>query len=75
VTILTLRIEDDLADRLAERAKCRGTSLEEEAQTVIAGVLRSDWSMFWEKADRIRLRLEGRHFEDSAQLIREDRER
>jgi len=33
------------------------------------------WSEFWEKIDRLRLGLEGRRFEDSAELIREDRER
>lgn len=75
MTTLTLRIEDDLADRLAERAKRHGTSLEEEAHTVIADAMRRDWSMFWEKADRIRLRLGGRQFVDSTDLIREDRER
>jgi plasmid stability protein len=75
MTTLTLRIEEDLAHRLAERAKRHGTSLEDEARSVIAEALRGDWSSFWEKADRIRLGLRGRHFPDSAELIREDRER
>ena len=33
------------------------------------------WSAFWKKIDRLRLGLEGRRFEDSAELIREDRDR
>jgi plasmid stability protein len=75
MTTLTLRIEENLIHRLAERAKRHGTSLEEEARSVIADALQKDWSSFWEKADRIQLRLKGRHFADSAELIREDRER
>lgn len=75
MTTVTLHIEADLADRLAERARRHGTSLEEEAHSVIAEALRRDWSSFWEKAGRIQSHLEGRHFPDSTELIREDRER
>jgi hypothetical protein len=34
-----------------------------------------DWELFWAKADEIRKGLAGRTFQDSAELIREDRER
>jgi plasmid stability protein len=74
MTTLTLRLEEDLVHRLAERAERHGISVEEEAHSVIAEALRKDWAAFWEKAGRIQLRLLGRHFPDSAELIREDRE-
>jgi predicted transcriptional regulator len=75
MTTLTLRLEEDLVHRLAERAERHGISVEEEAHGMIADALRKDWATFWERADRIQLRLRGRHFPDSAELIREDRER
>jgi plasmid stability protein len=75
MTTLTLRMEDDLVQRLSERAKRHGTPVEEEAHSVIADALRRDWATFWDKAGRIQLRLQGRSFPDSTELIRSDRER
>ena len=75
MTTLTLRLEEDLVHRLAERAERHGTSVEEEAHSMIADGLRKDWASFWERTARIQQRLVGRHFPDSTELIREDRER
>lgn len=73
--VLTIELEQGLLQRLAERARLHGTSVEEEARSVLADALRRDWDRFWEEAEQIRLRLAGRRFDDSSELIREDRER
>jgi len=43
MTTLTLRLEEDLVHRLAERVERHGISVEEEAHSVIAEALRKDW--------------------------------
>ena len=75
MTTLTLEIEEDLARRLAERARRHGISLEEEARSALTESLEKDWASFWAKTEQIRKSLEGRTFTDSAALIREDRDR
>lgn len=72
--VLTLRLDDQTARRLRERADQEGLSIEEEAHRLIDRALRG-WEPFWEKADRIRESLAGRTLPDSADLIREDRDR
>jgi hypothetical protein len=73
--VLTIRIEHDLVERLADRARRHGVSVEEEARHVLQESLRRDWRRFWQQAEEIRSALRGRQFEDSADLIREDRDR
>jgi hypothetical protein len=34
-----------------------------------------DWEAFWERVDRVQQKLAGQSFPDSAELIREDRDR
>ncbi|HBL30797.1 MAG TPA: hypothetical protein DD490_28515 [Acidobacteria bacterium] len=72
---LSFRIDDLTADRLRARAEREGLSLEESARKVLQDALRPSWEAFWERTDRIRQELAGRTFEDSSELIREDRER
>jgi plasmid stability protein len=72
---LSVRIDDQTADRLRVRADQDGVSVEEEAGKLLQEALQPGWDVFWAKADRIRHQLTGRAFEDSAELIREDRDR
>ena len=72
---LSVRIDDQTADRLRARAAQDGLSVEEEAGRLLQQALQPGWDTFWVKADRIRHQLAGRTFEDSAELIREDRDR
>jgi len=72
---LSVRIDDQTADRLRARADQEGLSVEEEARKLLQEALQPGWDAFWAKADRIRHQLAGRTFEDSAELIREDRDR
>jgi len=61
---------------LRARADRHGTSLPAEAKRVIEEAARaSSEEDFWAQADRIRASLAGKVFEDSAELIRQDRER
>lgn len=71
---LTLKLDDQTARRLRERADQEGLSVEEEARRLLERAL-CGWEPFWEKADRIRDSLAGRTLADSAELIREDRDR
>ena len=72
---LNVRIDDQTADRLRTRAEQDGLSVEEEARKLLQDALQPGWEAFWAKADRIHRQLAGRRFEDSAELIREDRDR
>ncbi|HEX4966415.1 MAG TPA: hypothetical protein VF173_36745 [Thermoanaerobaculia bacterium] len=72
---LMLQIDDQTERLLRERAKQEGVSLEEEAGKLLRFALRSEREAFWTTVDRIRQKLSGRSFPDSADLIREDRDR
>lgn len=72
---LSLRIDDETAQRLRARAEEDGLTVEEEARKLLKIALQPGWGEFWEKADRIRQGLAGQTFEDSVELIREDRDR
>ncbi len=72
---LTLQIDDRTEHLLRQRAHQEGVTLEEEARRLLDRALRFGWESFWERADRVQQSLAGRSFPDSAELIREDRER
>lgn len=72
---LKLQIDDQTERLLRERAEQEGVSVEEEAGKLLKWALRSEGDAFWSRVDRIRHKLAGRSFPDSAELIREDRER
>jgi plasmid stability protein len=72
---LMLQMDDQTERLLRERAEQEGVSLEEEARKLLRFALRSEGEAFWGTVDRIRQKLAGRSFPDSADLIREDRDR
>jgi plasmid stability protein len=72
---LNVRIDDQTADRLRARAEKDGLSVEDEARKLLQESLQPGWEAFWAKADRISRQLAGSTFEDSTELIREDRDR
>ncbi|HYO12541.1 MAG TPA: hypothetical protein VE685_05030 [Thermoanaerobaculia bacterium] len=72
---LTLHLDDQMARRLLERAQREGVTVEEEARRLLDQALGSGWGPFWSRVDQIRQSLAGRSFSDSADLIREDRDR
>ena len=72
---LMLQMDDQTERLLRERAEHEGVSLEEEAGKLLRLALRPEGETFWSSVDRIRQKLAGRSFPDSADLIREDRDR
>jgi plasmid stability protein len=74
---LTVRgVDEDLVRRLRVRAAQHGRSGEEEHRRILEAALRPERADFWEKAARLRAELAGRGADiDSAELIREERDR
>lgn len=72
--IVLQNVDAILADRLARRAASTGRSVEEEAKYLLAQSLDVLWNPI-EEARRTRARSGGRILSDSAELIREDRDR
>jgi antitoxin FitA len=74
--VLVRGLDDAVIERLRQRAEGHHRSLEAELREILEQVSRQlDVVSARELADRIRHRLEGRPHSDSAELIREDRER
>jgi antitoxin FitA len=74
--ILVRKLEPEVVERLKQRAQSHGRSLQAE----VAAILREEsqkrtMEESREEAERIRRGFSGRRFLDSAELIREDRER
>ena len=73
VDILVRNINEDIARRLKEKAKAKGTSLNETAREAIAAFVKPDKGELIEQARRIRAM--SRYSDvDSTDLIREDRD-
>ena len=73
---LLVRALDDAVIDLERRAESNHRSLEAELRDILEQASRqADLSKAAELADRIRTKLEGRYHSDSAELIREDRDR
>jgi plasmid stability protein len=70
-------VENSTLSRLTERAVAHGRSPEAEAKVLLEQVLHSPPAVGWDQVNAFRERLaaSGRRFGDSADLIREDRER
>jgi len=75
---LTLRdIDESLMSRLKQRAAAHGQTIEAEAKTILAQMLGHAEDDVWARVDAIHARMtaSGRTFSDSAELLREDRDR
>jgi len=73
--IVVRGLDDQLVERLKKQAERNGRSLQSEIKMILQQASRVDMEAAQELADRIRSRLGDRKFDDSAELIREDRER
>jgi antitoxin FitA len=73
--LLVRKVDDDLIRRLKERAAMAGRSAEAEHRLLLEQALRPGKPSFAERARRHREALRGRVHSDSAELIREDRDR
>jgi antitoxin FitA len=70
-------VDDALLQDLRQRAARQGRTPTEEAKAILAEALRSNPPDAWGPVDMIyeRLAASGRSFSDSADLLREDRDR
>ena len=74
--VLVRQLDDKVVDRLKKRAKEHGRSLQSEVKTILEDAV-PDYERAWKRIDSLRLRLKrsSRKFTNSADLIREDRDR
>jgi plasmid stability protein len=74
---LVLNLAEPDLSRLRERAVLHGRSPEEEAKEILREALRPAAADVWAGVNALRERLaaSGRSFSDSAELLREDRDR
>ena len=70
-------VDDVVLHELRERATLHGRTPIEEAKAILATALRGEAADVWAPVDAVyrRLAASGRTFSDSADLVREDRER
>jgi plasmid stability protein len=73
--LLVRKVDEDLVVRLKQRAARVERSVEVEHRLMLEEVLRPGKPSFAERARRHREALRGRVHSDSAELIREDRDR
>jgi len=76
--LLVRNLDKGVVKRLKERAKSQGRSLQSEVKMILqqaAEEPKLDHAAALKLADEIRSRLDGRVVFDSAELIREDRDR
>ena len=73
---ITIRdLDDKLVARLKKRAREVGRPLQDEVRSLLQNSTQFDPAAFRRRTARLRRLLQGRDFDDSAALIREDRER
>lgn len=72
--ILVRNLDDRIVKRLKARARQKGHSLQAEVKGILEQAAPLDWKASWKLADTIRKSF-GRRFDDSAKLIRKDRDR
>ncbi len=73
--ILVRGIDEEIIKRLRRRAERSGRSLQSEVKAILEHEARVDLEAARELAEKIRASFGGRKFDDSAELIREERER
>jgi plasmid stability protein len=76
-SLLIPDVQDSMLSQLYERAVAHGRTPEAEAKAILEQLLQSHPTGGWEKVNAFRERLaaSGRSVGDSAELIREDRDR
>lgn len=75
--LVLTNVNDTVLNGLQERAARHGRTPEQEATAILEDALRNPCADDWEKVDAIydRLAASGQSFSDSAELLREDRDR
>lgn len=74
--MLVRDLDPEVVERLKERARSNGRSLQKEVRAILEGAARTyTMEEAREVTEKWRERFAGREFSDSTELIREDRDR
>jgi plasmid stability protein len=73
--VIIRKLDDEIVQRLKERARAKRHSLEQELRDILAAAVRPDLAEFRDFAAAMRARYAGVAQTDSVELLREDRER
>jgi len=75
--LVLIDVDNNVLHSLEERARRHGRTLAEEAKVILAEAVHGGGADAWARVDAIyhRLAASGRTFSDSAELLREDRDR
>jgi len=73
--ILVRGLDDGVVDLLKKRAKSEHRSLQAEVKIILEAAAKVDMETARTMLEAFRKRFKGRSFSDSAELIREDRDR
>ena len=75
--LLIRNLEDETVEQLKARAKINRRSLQAEVQLILEHAAKIQPGNFWRGAEQMRSRLKmtDKTFSDSAELLREDRDR
>lgn len=75
--LLVRNLEDETIERLKVRARINNRSLQAEVQLILEQATKIQPNHFWQDAEQMRSRLTAtdKIFSDSAELLREDRNR
>jgi antitoxin FitA len=73
--VLVRDLDGEVIEKLKERARHNGRSLEAELRLILQRAAGEHASNALAEVERIRARFAGRSFSDSAELVREDRDR
>lgn len=73
--VLVRNVDSDTLNRLKERARKHGRSLQAELRLILMQAAESDPNEFWDTAKQVREKIRGTYQTDSTELVREDRER
>jgi len=73
--VLVRDVDDKVVERLKARAKLSGRSLQVELKTILEQAAANDHAEIRKAILRVRRKLAGRKFSDSARLIAADRRR
>ena len=73
--IIVRNSDDSVVERLKNRTRINGRSLEAEVRLILEQSAKVDMATAHSMAMEMRRKLKGRKFPDAVELIREDRER
>lgn len=73
--VLIRDLKNEVVDKLKERAKSRGRSLEAELRQILQAAAETGWAKPALTVEKVQQMFTGQTFSDSADLQREDRER